>query len=127
MIFFRRIVWMQTLWLLLALSYNLTSWWRIEHYQSALSPTNPAAAFFIVAAITIPVIWLGLTGNTRRYFQMNLLLIIIIGNATYTHLIAYSVGTDLSSYASTTSWALAFSINFFGATAGILGAWQSFH
>jgi hypothetical protein len=122
----QRLIWMQALWLLLALSYNAVSWWQLNVGLAGLSPTNPVIAFFVVAVIALPIIGLGLAGKNRLYFHLNWLFIFMTGSATYTHLLPYLGYADFSSYASTLSWALALLINLFGMIAGILATWQVF-
>ncbi len=120
----QRLIWMQALWLLLALSYNAVSWWQLNVGLAALSPTNPVVAFFVVAVIALPIIGLGLAGKNRLYFHLNWLFIFMTGSAAYTHLLPYFGYADFSSYASTLSWSLALLINVFGMIVGILATWQ---
>jgi hypothetical protein len=126
MIVLQRIIWMQILWLVMALTYNLISWWQIGQDQPTLSPTNPVAAFFVVTMITLPVIWSGLVAKFRCYLHLNWLFILLTGGAVYTHFISYLHDDGLSSYSSITTWILAFLINLFGVVAGLLGTWQVF-
>lgn len=122
----QRIIWMQALWLVMVLIYNLMSLWQIGQDQPALSPTNPVAALFVVAVITLPVIWSGLVENFRYYLHLNWLFILLTGSAVYTHFISYLHNDGFSSYSSITSWILAFLINLFGVVVGLLGTWQIF-
>lgn len=120
----RSIICAQALWLVLALGYNLVSWWRIEQGLSALSPTDPVEGFFGVLLFLLPGIWLGLKGNIRWYSYLNWVFIAMVGSAAYRHVLPYFATGDYSSYASMLSWSVVFLLNSFGLVLGVLGSFQ---
>ncbi|OAO02104.1 hypothetical protein A8B75_13250 [Sphingomonadales bacterium EhC05] len=117
---------LQIIWVILGLSYNVVSYWRLTEGKSQLAPTSPVAGAIFMAICGV-VILAGLIGAQRiSKFIIPVLTLFLIYSGVFLHINAYWENTNLPDYASKLPWFAAILINIYGVATLILGSWLAF-